>query len=161
MSLPWIKAIILLPFNATVAIPALILYFTGKLAAPTCTFYSLAGMLMFLAGLLLAAWTMLLFAQIGKGTLAPWAPTKKLVVSGPYSHVRNPMLSGIIIMLFGESLIFSSWGIFAWGVLFFIINTFYFIFSEEVGLEKRFGDEYALYKKNVPRWIPRIRPWKR
>jgi protein-S-isoprenylcysteine O-methyltransferase Ste14 len=48
----------------------------------------------------------------------------------------------------------------AWAILVFIINTVYFIFSEEPGLQKRFGEEYVEYKKNVPRWIPRLKPWK-
>jgi protein-S-isoprenylcysteine O-methyltransferase Ste14 len=43
--------------------------------------------------------------------------------------------------------------------LFFAINHVYFILSEEPGLEKRFGQEYLEYKKNVPRWIPRLKPW--
>ena len=141
MKLQWLKAIIALPFNATITIPFIILFFTDNLS--------------FSSGAL----PMLLFAKIGKGTLAPWAPTKKLVVSGPYSHVRNPMLSGVIMMIMGEAAVFASLGIFIWGAAFLIINTFYFKYSEEIGLEKRFGEEYARYKKNVPRWIPRLTKW--
>ena len=159
MKLAWLRAIMVLPFNATIIIPLVILYFSGCLSFSSNVYLVALGIAMFAWGLFLLVWTMLLFANVGKGTLAPWNPTKKLVVEGPYSRVRNPMLSGVIAMIIGESLIFASWGVFIWGAAFFAINTFYFIFSEEVGLEKRFGEEYATYKKNVPRWIPRLTRW--
>lgn len=160
MNLACLRAIMLLPFNAVVTIPAILFIFFGsgyRLATPATV---AAGAVLFMAGFALAAWTIYLFSTIGKGTLAPWNPTKKLVVSGPYAHVRNPMLSGVLMMILGESAILLSWEIFAWFALFFAINTVYFMYCEEKGLKKRFGDEYSIYKKNVPRWIPRIRLWK-
>ncbi len=160
MGLSWIKAILALPFNAAITIPLLILYFSGCLHFSKNTALICLGLALFLLGFFLSLWTMLLFANIGRGTLAPWNPTKKLVVLGPYAYVRNPMLSGVLTIILGESFIFCSLGVFAWALLFFLINTLYFIFSEEPGLEKRFGAEYLEYKKNVPRWIPRLRPWK-
>jgi protein-S-isoprenylcysteine O-methyltransferase Ste14 len=69
------------------------------------------------------------------------------------------MISGVLMTLLGESVVFGSIGIFIWFLLFFIINHIYFIYSEEPGLERRFGQEYLEYKKNVPRWVPRLRPW--
>jgi protein-S-isoprenylcysteine O-methyltransferase Ste14 len=83
-----------------------------------------------------------------------------LIVGGIYSHVRNPMISGVLFILIGESLVFNSRGLMIWSLLFFIINHIYFIVSEEPGLHKRFGKEYQIYKVNVPRWIPRFKPWK-
>ena len=160
MKLSWIKAILTLPFNATITIPLLILYFTDSLSLSQSPLFVFLALVLFFAGLSLAVWTMLLFANVGKGTLAPWNPTKKLVIVGPYAHVRNPMLSGVITMIFGEALLFSSLGVFIWGLLFFCINTVYFIYSEEPGLERRFGKEYLQYKRNVPRWIPRVDRWK-
>lgn len=118
MKLQWLKAIIALPFNATVTIPFIILFFTDNLSFSSGALPIVFGALIFFAGLFLAVWTMLLFAKIGKGTLAPWAPTKKLVVSGPYSHVRNPMLSGVIMMIMGEAAVFASLGVFIWGAAF-------------------------------------------
>lgn len=159
MKLSWLKAIFALPFNALVTIPFIILYFTNNLLISNNIYLLVLGSFLSLIGLFFLIWTSLLFAKIGKGTLAPWDPTKKLVVCGPYSHVRNPMLSGVIAAIFGESLIFSSWGLFIWGAVFLIINTIYFRYSEESGLEKRFGEEYLEYKRNVPRWIPRITKW--
>ena len=118
-----------------------------------------AGLLILTIGLFVMAETIVTFIRIGKGTLAPWSPTRRLIVGGMYAYVRNPMILGVIIVLIGESFVLLSLPILTWAVLVFVINTIYFIFSEEPGLEKRFGDEYREYKRNVPRWIPRRRPW--
>ena len=96
---------------------------------------------------------------MGEGTLAPWMPTKKLVISGLYRYVRNPMILGVLLVLWGESILFCSYRIAIWLVVFFIINHLYFSLFEEPGLIKRFGREYVEYKKNVRRWIPRLKPW--
>jgi hypothetical protein len=73
---------------------------------------------------------------------------------------RNPMITGIVLMLIGEALMFASWAIGIWTVVFLIINMIYFVLSEEPGLRKRFGKEYEEYCRNVPRYIPRLTPWK-
>jgi protein-S-isoprenylcysteine O-methyltransferase Ste14 len=155
-----------LPFTVLVVIPALLLWCTSGfrlgwgLGLPYDALVSCIGFVTIIVGLYLLIVTIILFMNIGKGTLAPWAPTKKLVVSGPYRYVRNPMISGVLIALLGESIVFGSITIFTLFILFFIINHIYFIFSEEPGLLKRFGDEYIRYSENVPRWIPRLSPWK-
>jgi len=117
------------------------------------------GLLLMCIGLFIMTLTISLFIRIGKGTLAPWSPTKKLVINGIYGHVRNPMISGVLIVLTGESIAILSLNIFIWAVIFFIINNLYFVIYEEPNLEKRFGHEYKEYKKNVPRWIPRLKPF--
>jgi protein-S-isoprenylcysteine O-methyltransferase Ste14 len=117
------------------------------------------GTIVIFAGLVLMILTIRMFIMIGKGTLAPWDPTKKLITKNLYGHVRNPMILGVLIVLIGESLLFISFRIAIWAMLFFLMNTIYLILSEEPGLEKRFGGEYIEYKKNVPRWVPRVKPW--
>jgi len=59
-------------------------------------------------GLLLFVASLRRFATDGKGTLAPWDPPNKFVVRGPYQFVRNPMISGVILLLFGEALVLLS-----------------------------------------------------
>jgi len=154
----------ILPFTVLLIIPAVILWATGfrigwGLGLPWDAVIVLAGALLMGSGLYYLSITIWLFISIGRGTLAPWSPTSKLVVIGPYRHVRNPMISGVLMTLLGESIAFGSIGIFICFLLFFIINHIYFIYSEEPGLARRFGDEYLSYKRNVPRWIPRLRPW--
>ena len=117
------------------------------------------GILLILLGLFFLIYTNKSFFKIGRGTLAPWDPPKKLVVEGAYRYVRNPMISGVLMVVLGEALIFYSIELFLLFILFFVINHVYFIYSEEPGLIKRFGDDYIEYKKNVPRWIPRLKPW--
>ena len=118
------------------------------------------GIAIFFAGLLLAVSTITLFSKLGNGTLAPWDPTSKMIITGPYAYVRNPMITGIVLILLGEALMLFSWAIALWTVIFLIINMFYFALSEEPGLRKRFGQEYEEYSRNVPRYIPRLTPWK-
>lgn len=114
------------------------------------------GVLLFIGGLTLAGWCMLLFFNIGHGTIMPWDPTRKLVAVGPYEYARNPMISGVIAMVVGQALFFGSVVIGILALAFLLINHVYFIYSEEPGLEKRFGESYREYKKRVPRWIPRL-----
>lgn len=121
---------------------------------------TISGSLFICFGLLLMILTIQLFYRIGKGTLAPWDPTRKLVTSSLYRYVRNPMIQGVLFVLIGEAMFFASSNIGIEALLFFVINTVYFILFEEPGLVRRFGDEYIEYKKHVPRWIPRTKPWK-
>jgi protein-S-isoprenylcysteine O-methyltransferase Ste14 len=120
----------------------------------------LAGLLIICAGLFIMIVTISMFIRIGKGTLAPWSPTKKLIIESIYRHVRNPMIIGVLIVLIGESISVLSWNIFIWAIIFFVINNIYFVLLEEPKLEKKFGEEYLEYKKNVPRWIPRTKPYR-
>src|SRR5262245_15139410 len=151
-------AIALLPFVAVVVVPyGLLAAFAG-----IDTRWSglwLLGAAMFACGLALFAWCISLFARVGRGTLAPWDPTRNLVAIGPYRHVRNPMITGVAAMLAGESMLFGSWLLALWTALFVAVNHVWFVLSEEPGLERRFGAGYAAYKANVPRWIPRLSAW--
>jgi protein-S-isoprenylcysteine O-methyltransferase Ste14 len=124
------------------------------------TSLSVVGVVICAAGLVLFIATIRMFILIGNGTIMPWDPTRKLITVSLYSHVRNPMILSLIIILVGEALLFASYGIALLATLNFVINTIYFNFSEEPGLEKKFGEEYIEYKKNVPRWIPRLKPWR-
>ncbi|HSP56484.1 MAG TPA: isoprenylcysteine carboxylmethyltransferase family protein [Dehalococcoidia bacterium] len=159
-----IRAVVLLPGTAAVVIPAVILQSSDAKAGwglPSVLQvlpFMLGGALL-AVGLALFISTVGLFAGTGRGTLAPWDQTQRLVVKGPYRHVRNPMISGVIFVLLAEAALFGSFSILAWALLFALVNMVYIPLSEEPGLESRFGEDYRLYKQHVPRWLPRITPW--
>jgi protein-S-isoprenylcysteine O-methyltransferase Ste14 len=112
-------------------------------------------------GLVLLVATIFRFARQGKGTLAPWDPPKHLVVEGCYAYTRNPMISGVAFVLLGETALLGSLPVLVWFAVVVVVNTVYFKLSEEPGLVRRFGAEYVDYRRHVPMWIPRLRPWKR
>lgn len=145
----------ILPFTVLIIVP---LYIEKKILFHNIL-VTLTGCLVIASGLVIMTLTIYRFATIGQGTLAPWSPTKKLVISGLYRYVRNPMILGVFIILIGESLALLSVRILEWAVIFLLINTTYFLVYEEPGLEERFGDEYLEYKKHVRRWIPRLTPY--
>jgi protein-S-isoprenylcysteine O-methyltransferase Ste14 len=159
-----LRAIALLPGIGVGLVPAILVALGG-----TSIGWGLDGMFQALpivagaaaigVGLLLMKRTISLFVREGRGTLAPWDPTRRLVVRGPYRHVRNPMITGVTLILLGEAALFGSVGVLIWCLAFFTINAVYFPLVEEPGLRERFGDEYECYRRNVPRWIPRRRPW--
>lgn len=159
-----LRAILVLPGTALVVVPGLILLLTRgmgpdwALASPTGPRFW--GALAIAAlGLYLMVRTIAMFARIGKGSLAPWDPTIRLVVAGVYRHVRNPMISGVVAVMLGEALMCGSLIVLAWAMFFAFVNALYMPLSEEPGLEKRFGEDYRRYKANVPRWLPRLTPW--
>lgn len=156
-------AIALLPGTVTVLVPVLVLGggganvgwdLDGVAAAPPV----LLGLALICAGFTLWLWTVRLFSRIGKGTLAPWDPTRRLVAVGPYRHLRNPMITAVLAVLVGEAVFFGSPALLIWAAAFFVLNHGFFLFYEEPALERRFGDEYLAYKRDVPRWFPRLKP---
>ena len=152
------------PIVVCIVIPFLIVvyerqFFDRPVITPT-TGLAVVGLVICVAGLILLITTIRMFIMIGKGTIMPWDPTRNLIIVSLYGHVRNPMILSLIIILVGEAILFASYGIALLATLNFVINTIYFIFFEEPGLVKRFGEEYLEYKRNVPRWVPRLKPWR-
>ncbi len=157
-----LRAVVLLPGNAVVVIPGILLYLDGKadIGWGKGAAAIFAGSLLIVLGLAMAVHTVRLFFRHGEGTPAPWEPPRNLVIRGAYRYTRNPMISSIIFILIGEGLVAGSRYILIWASVFLVANHFYFILSEEPGLERRFGPKYLEYKKHVPRWIPRLRLYK-
>lgn len=147
----------------SLALPVLVLllvpYWIEKNLSVAHYGFLLIGMVFIIMGIIMMIHTITIFIKTGNGTLAPWSPTKKMVIKGLYRYVRNPMITGVIIILIGESLAFHSFKILIWALIFFVINNLFFVLYEEPDLERKFGDEYKNYKKNVPRWIPRLTPF--
>ena len=160
-----LRAILLLPVNAAIVIPAAILWATGEggsaryLAVPADLRFWPAALLV-AAGLVLAVWAVRLFATKGEGTPAPWEPPRRLVMVGPYRHVRNPMIASMIAILLGEALFLASLPLLAWAGVFILANLLYIPLFEEPRLEHRFGEDYRRYRRHVPRWVPRLSAWR-
>ena len=152
-----LAAVGLLPVTVTLVVPGLILWRNGADGGGWALV--LVGAVLVTAGVTLVAWTATLFARVGRGTIAPWDPTTRLVVLGPYRHVRNPMISGVLAILLGEAAIFASVPLLLWFAAVFAVNALYLPLVEEPGLRKRFGADYDAYRANVPRWLPRLSPW--
>ena len=164
MFLRWVQAVLLLPGTVLFVVPALIVHFTAERSVwesvnSTDSEWFVVALIVAIPGVVLAAWTNLLFIRFGNGTAAPWDPPQKFVVRGPYRHVRNPMISGVLFLLLAETILFQSIGLAVWTAVFFVGNSVYFPLVEERGLRKRFGADYDEYFRNVGRWIPRLTPW--
>lgn len=152
-------SILALPVTVAIVIPSLFLRFgAGPGDAPLPM--RILGLAAAGIGLVLAVSTIRDFATRGRGTLAPWDPPRRLVVSGPYRHVRNPMISGMILILLGETLWFASPALAAWTAFAVVLNAVYIPLVEEKSLARRFGEEYEEYRRNVPRWVPRVSAWR-
>lgn len=162
---PVFRAILILPGTVLVVVPVMILLatyastFSWELSSPARLQFWLA-LILAAAGLGLMVGTIRLFTSHGEGTLAPWEPPLKLVLRGVYRRVRNPMISGVCLGLCAEALFFQSVPLATWAGLFMLANMIYIPNFEEPGLERRFGEAYGVYKNNVPRWIPRLTPWR-
>ena len=108
-------------------------------------------------GLFLMLWSILHFIKV-KGTPVPFNPPPKLVTAGPYSYIRNPMLSGVFILMFGFGILFRSISlVFIFTPLFILFNFLELKSIEEPELEKRLGKDYLEYKKSVPMFFPRFK----
>lgn len=99
------------------------------------------------------------FVFIGKGTPIPFSPTKKLIITGLYRFVRNPLYLAGVFVLTGEAFLLQSIGIFIYCLVMFGIFNIH-VFMEERFLADQFGADYELYCNSVPRWIPRLKPYR-
>lgn len=157
-------AIAILPVTVVVLIPVWIARRYGTaLALGRSTIlvgFQAVGLALLGLGLVLFVASVWRFATEGKGTLAPWDPPRVFVVCGPYRFVRNPMISGVIFVLFGEALVLLSQPHAVWAVGFLVLNLIYIPLIEEPQLEQRFGNSYREYRRHVRRFVPRLRPWR-
>jgi len=117
------------------------------------------GMALVLAGLCVLLQSFARFAWEGSGTPAPVLPTKTLVVSGFYRHVRNPMYLALVTIIFGQGLIFTHAATVAYGALVWLVSHIFVVLYEEPALRQKFGAQYTDYCNQVPRWSPRLRGW--
>jgi protein-S-isoprenylcysteine O-methyltransferase Ste14 len=154
------------PVTMTIVIPGLIMIFADVRAADLGAALKVGlvtvGTLLIAGGAAMLTWTVVLFDRAGKGTLGVgnvMGEPVRLVVRGPYRHVRNPMISGVLAILLGEAAVAASNWLLLWFAIFLTFQAIAIRFWEEPHLAQRYGSNYVNYRQNVPRWIPRISAW--
>jgi protein-S-isoprenylcysteine O-methyltransferase Ste14 len=100
------------------------------------------------------------FAVQGLGTPAPVFPTRRLVVSGIYRYVRNPMYVAVVSAILGQGLLLGNVFLMEYGGFVWVATHLFVLLYEEPTLRASFGSEYDTFCAQVPRWIPRLRPWR-
>jgi|ERR1051326_532047 protein-S-isoprenylcysteine O-methyltransferase Ste14 len=100
------------------------------------------------------------FALQALGTPAPVFPTRHLVVTGLYRYVRNPMYVAVVSTILGQGLILGNVTLLEYGAIVWLMFHLFVLLYEEPTLTASFGSEYESFRKAVPRWIPRMTPWR-
>lgn len=116
----------------------------------------IAGIVIGLAGAILALWCILAFVVLGKGTPAPFDPPRRLVVRGPYRLVRNPMYIGAGLALGGAAILYRSPAVAGYLIAFIAATNAFVLLYEEPTLTRLYGAQYAAYRAAVRRWLPRV-----
>jgi protein-S-isoprenylcysteine O-methyltransferase Ste14 len=119
-----------------------------------------AGSVLMAVGTVLLLWCVRDFFVSGKGTIAPWDPPKRLVAVGLYRFVRNPMYIAVLLLVAGWALAFGSGPMGLYLLILAVGFHLRVLFGEEPWLRVRFGAEWNAYAHGVPRWRPRLRPWR-
>jgi protein-S-isoprenylcysteine O-methyltransferase Ste14 len=151
---------VVVPFMIVGPLPWLITNWQFRPALLGSELTRVAGIALIVAGLPGLLDSFRRFAVEGFGTPAPIAPPEQLVVTGLYRYVRNPMYVAVLALLVGQALLFGSPALLAVGAAFWLGTHLFVVAYEEPTLEHTFGAQYQAYRANVPRWIPRLSPWR-
>ena len=128
---------------------------------PASSVLRFVGAILVITGILVLTDSFAQFALQGLGTPAPVSPPRRLVATGLYRYVRNPMYLAVVSAIVEQALFFGSLGLLAYVALLAIIVHLFVVGYEEPKLRATFEDEYEAFCANVPRWRPRVRPWPR
>jgi protein-S-isoprenylcysteine O-methyltransferase Ste14 len=119
----------------------------------------IAGSMLITLGIIGLVDSFVRFAVQGMGTPAPVLPTNRLIVTGLYRYVRNPMYVAVVSTIIGQGLVFGNVRLFVYGVLVWLLFHLFVLFYEEPTLRARYGLEYEVFCTEVRRWMPRFSPW--
>ena len=119
-----------------------------------------AGTVLLLAGAGVLVHAFARFVVEGLGTPAPLAPTRELVVGGLYRYVRNPMYLAVLAAIVGQALLLGRPVLLAYAVAVAAAFVAFVHWYEEPTLARQFGERYQAYRRAVPGWWPRRRPWR-
>ena len=152
--------LVLAPGTVALLVPHLIKLATPRAALPGWPLLALLGAVFALLGVAVLLESFLRFALQGRGTPAPVAPPERLVISGFYRYVRNPMYVAVLAMVAGQGLVTARPWTLAYGLGLWAVFHAFVVSYEEPTLRRSFPDQYGPYFANVRRWLPRLRPWK-
>jgi protein-S-isoprenylcysteine O-methyltransferase Ste14 len=141
-----------------VVFPVIIAALEGRwgLHVATPAFVSAVGIILLVPASALGLWSAFAMSTHGDGTPLPSAATTRLVTSGPYRLVRNPMAVAGIMQGAAVGLILQSWLVVAYAIAGSVVWNWFVRPVEEADLVAKFGDEYVLYQSRVRCWIPRL-----
>jgi protein-S-isoprenylcysteine O-methyltransferase Ste14 len=139
-----------------VYLPAEVMSWTGVTTPARVGPLQVAGIVATASGTALAVWCILSFALIGHGTPAPFDPPRRLVVRGPYRHVRNPMYLGAALAVAGGALFWQTPALLAYAGVFLLAMHVVVVSYEEPTLRRAFGHDYGAYCLRVRRWWPSL-----
>jgi protein-S-isoprenylcysteine O-methyltransferase Ste14 len=114
------------------------------------------GLAPILLGAVIIIWCSHSFVIFGKGTPMLLTPTQKLVVTGLFRYVRNPMYIAALLIIVGEALLFQAMGLFIYFLVMFVFFNLVILFIEEPYLAGKFVESYERYRKSVRCWIPHL-----
>jgi len=119
----------------------------------------MAGVVLLAAGTVVLVHAFVRFVVEGVGIPAPIAPTRRLVVGGPYRYVRNPMYLAVVAVIVGQALLLGQPGLLGYAAVVGGAMAAFAHGYEEPTLRRQFGAQYQAYRRAVPAWWPRRRPW--
>ena len=117
------------------------------------------GGILLVAGLIALIRAFVRFVMEGLGTPAPIAAPERLVVGGVYRYVRNPMYVAVLAVIVGQALLLGRLGLLLYAAAAWLLVAAFVRWYEEPTLTRRFGEDYEAYRRAVPAWWPRLRPW--
>ena len=120
----------------------------------------IAGLILLVLGGVVLVQAFARFTVEGRGTPAPVAPTERLVIGGLYRYVRNPMYLAVVAAIAGQGLALGQPVLLTYGAVVWVTVASFVRWYEEPTLARQFGEQYETYRRAVPAWRPRLRPWR-
>ncbi|HEY7225116.1 MAG TPA: isoprenylcysteine carboxylmethyltransferase family protein [Micromonosporaceae bacterium] len=151
--------LLLAPGSVTVLVPWLLTGFHARPATGGWVVARVVGALLIVVGGSFVVGAFVRFVREGLGTPAPVAPPTRLVVGGVYRYLRNPMYVAVTAVIVGETLVLGQLVLLVLAAVALAAMVAFVKLYEEPDLAQRFGEEYERYRRAVPGWWPRLRPW--
>jgi protein-S-isoprenylcysteine O-methyltransferase Ste14 len=158
----------ILTFSLTLVYVALMCYFVPRLILKSdfdvfgleMNAFLFIGLVPVILGLVTLIGFLWGYIVAGTGTPVPYDMPEKLIIRGSYRFVRNPEYVGGLLLLVGQAILFKSFGFLIYGAVLFFLFHLLVVLVEERMLKEKFGELYEQYCRSVPRWIPRLRPFR-